>query len=133
MQWAQVATHDMIQSDFREVTRKFNFEFNYHFSLIRKAGSLLENFIFPAETNCCSEQGKLVRDPAKYPLCYPALVPKDDPDYAKRGIECFNLFIRRNTDVNRGCSARNGVQNQVGDIFCLESRWVFFIFFWGCN
>ncbi|XP_043462105.1 peroxidase-like [Leptopilina heterotoma] len=86
MQWAQVATHDMIQSDFREVT---------------------------PETNCCSEQGKLVRDPAKYPLCYPALVPKDDPDYAKRGIECFNLFIRRNTDVNRGCSAQNGVQNQL--------------------
>ncbi|XP_051159769.1 peroxidase-like [Leptopilina boulardi] len=86
MQWAQVATHDLIQSDFRDDTE---------------------------ETNCCSEKGKLVRDPAKYPLCYPALVPKDDPDYAKLGIECFNLFVRRNTDVARGCAPCNGVQNQL--------------------
>ncbi|XP_043462014.1 peroxidase-like [Leptopilina heterotoma] len=68
---------------------------------------------FPAETNCCSEKGKLVRDPAKYPLCYPVLVPQDDPDYGKSGIECFNLFVRSNTDVDSGCTARGGVQNQL--------------------
>ncbi|XP_051159768.1 peroxidase-like [Leptopilina boulardi] len=86
MQWAQVAAHDIILSDFRKST---------------------------SENNCCSEKGKLIRDPAKYPLCYPVLVPKDDPDYGKSGIECFNLFVRSNTDVARGCAPRDGVQNQL--------------------
>ncbi|XP_051159771.1 peroxidase-like [Leptopilina boulardi] len=86
LQWAQVSVHDIVQSHVRENTN---------------------------ETNCCSNEGKLVRDPAKYPLCYPALVPKDDPDYKKSGIECFNQFLRQHTDVYRGCTPRNGVQNQL--------------------
>lgn len=55
----------------------------------------------------------MVRDPADYPLCYPALVPKDDEDFGTSGTECLNSFIRKNTDVDRGCSPRDGVANQV--------------------
>ncbi|XP_043462068.1 peroxidase-like [Leptopilina heterotoma] len=85
-QWTQVVTHDILLTDERPNT---------------------------TDSNCCSDEGKLVRDPAHYPLCYPALVPKDDKDFGSSGTECLNSFIRKYTDVDRGCSPRNGFANQL--------------------
>ncbi|XP_033218454.1 peroxidase-like [Belonocnema kinseyi] len=62
---------------------------------------------------CCSIERKLDKDYLKKPLCYPFLIPKDDPDYKNSGVECIERFIRTTTDLDRGCSIRKGAVTQL--------------------
>ncbi|XP_033217653.1 peroxidase [Belonocnema kinseyi] len=79
MQWGQIITHDMAMID----------------------GST-QSTAHP--TKCCSPAGQLIVEALDSPLCYPIIVPDNDPVYASSGMKCMN-FVRSNTDLDRGCSS----------------------------
>ncbi|XP_033217521.1 peroxidase-like [Belonocnema kinseyi] len=85
MQWGQIITHDMNLVDPRKET----------------------------PDNQCCHNGKLDKDYMKKALCFPVIVPKDDKDYKKSGIECMGKFIRTNTDLNRGCNTHGKAAEQL--------------------
>ncbi|XP_033218455.1 peroxidase-like [Belonocnema kinseyi] len=65
------------------------------------------------KNQCCSTQGKLDKDYFKKPLCYPLIIPKDDPGYKNSGVECLFPFLRTITDLDSGCSIEKGAATQL--------------------
>ncbi|KAJ8676078.1 hypothetical protein QAD02_011864 [Eretmocerus hayati] len=55
------------------------------------------------ETMCCSESGQFIPEALDSPLCYPIVIPPNDPVYSYEGQQCRN-FVRSTTDLDKGCS-----------------------------
>ncbi|XP_033217913.1 peroxidase-like [Belonocnema kinseyi] len=66
-----------------------------------------------SENQCCSKQGKLDKDYLNKSLCYPLIIPKDDPGYKDSGVECLNPFFRTITDLQNNCSTRGKAATQL--------------------
>ncbi|XP_043257437.1 peroxidase-like isoform X2 [Colletes gigas] len=80
MQWGQVITHDMALIDGTTQSK-------------------------PHATKCCTDDGQLVDEAMLHNLCYPILIPYNDPVYSKANTRCIN-FVRSTTDLDRGCSSQ---------------------------
>ncbi|XP_014230679.1 peroxidase [Trichogramma pretiosum] len=79
MQWGQIMTHDMAMI----------------------AGSTQSK---PHATECCSAEGQLIQSALSSPLCFPIIIPPNDPVYSYERQRCRN-FVRSTTDLDRGCSS----------------------------
>ncbi|XP_011500917.1 PREDICTED: peroxidase-like [Ceratosolen solmsi marchali] len=79
MQWGQIMTHDMGMIDGTTQSKAH-------------------------ATQCCTNEGRLIRQALSSPLCYPILIPLNDPVYSKDRQQCRN-FVRSTTDLDRGCSS----------------------------
>ncbi|KAK2585041.1 hypothetical protein KPH14_008561 [Odynerus spinipes] len=80
MQWGQFITHDMAMIDGSTQSKKH-------------------------VTQCCTDDGCLLRRDLSDPKCYPIVIPYNDPVYRKSTIECLE-FVRSVTDLDRGCNSR---------------------------
>ncbi|XP_046420327.1 peroxidase-like [Neodiprion fabricii] len=87
MQWGQIVTHDMAMID----------------------GST-QSKAHP--TRCCTDDGQFLTSALNSPLCYPIVVPPNDPVHAPSGTKCLN-FVRSTTDLDRGCSSLNEPAEQL--------------------
>lgn len=67
-----------------------------------------KNLLLPEghPTQCCSADGRLITDLLSSPLCFPIIIPPNDPVYANGYTrqQCRN-FVRSTTDLDRGCSS----------------------------
>ncbi|XP_014216998.1 peroxidase-like [Copidosoma floridanum] len=79
MQWGQIMTHDMAMIDGTTQSKAH-------------------------ATQCCTEQGQLIAEALESPLCFPIIIPPNDPVYSYERQECRN-FVRSTTDFDRGCSS----------------------------
>lgn len=62
---------------------------------------------------CCSPDGQ-IRVPEEYasPLCFPILIPQDDPVYSRFQQMCMN-FVRSTTYLDTGCGSPHEPAEQV--------------------
>lgn len=57
----------------------------------------------PYATSCCSEDGSVALPTERAPdVCYPILIPRNDPVFAPYRQGCMN-FVRSTTDAMQGC------------------------------
>nr|UCR61002.1 peroxidase [Aphelinus asychis] len=80
MQWGQFITHDMAMIDGTTQSKAH-------------------------ATQCCSDGGQLIEEALSSPLCFPILIPPNDPVYTYERQQCRN-FVRSTTDLDRGCTSR---------------------------
>ncbi|OXU24803.1 hypothetical protein TSAR_007677, partial [Trichomalopsis sarcophagae] len=79
MQWGQIMTHDMAMIDGTTQSKAH-------------------------ATQCCTDNGQLIQSALSSPLCFPILIPPNDPVYSYEMQQCRN-FVRSTTDLDRGCSS----------------------------
>ncbi|KAJ1520516.1 hypothetical protein ONE63_003639 [Megalurothrips usitatus] len=78
MQWGQIMTHDMSMAMGNTQAK-------------------------PYSTSCCSEDGSVALPVERAPdVCYPILIPRNDPVFAPYRQGCMN-FVRSTTDAMQGC------------------------------
>lgn len=78
MQWGQIITHDMSMAMGNTQAK-------------------------PYATSCCSEDGSTALPTERAPdVCYPILIPRNDPVFAPYRQGCMN-FVRSTTDIMQGC------------------------------
>lgn len=65
----------------------------------------LSTRIGPHSTQCCTPDGRLLDPLSSHSMCYPIVIPYNDPVYSKSNIQCMN-FVRGITDLDRGCKLR---------------------------
>lgn len=59
-----------------------------------------------SKVKCCSDQGQLMSKVENGSLCFPILIPSDDPAYSsgQESKQCQH-FTRTTTDIDKGCSS----------------------------
>lgn len=76
------------------------------------------NFTEAHATQCCTDNGQLIQSALSSPLCFPILIPPNDPVYTYEMQQCRN-FVRSTTDLDRGCSSGYAPAEQVRYMFHL--------------
>lgn len=76
MSWGQIITHDMSMALGTTQAKRHS-------------------------TRCCDDDGRLFSN--QNPLCFPIVIPEDDPVFSKYKRMCMN-FVRSTTDVETGCN-----------------------------
>ncbi|XP_015600700.1 peroxidase isoform X2 [Cephus cinctus] len=61
---------------------------------------------------CCTPDNRLLEEALSSPLCYPVIIPPEDPVLARNGANCMN-FVRSITDLDRGCSSQHEPAEQL--------------------
>ncbi|RLU23752.1 hypothetical protein DMN91_003958 [Ooceraea biroi] len=67
------------------------------------------------QTRCCTFNGQITPEATTSPLCFPILIPRDDPVYSRSSVQCLN-FVRSMTDLDRGCSSPHKPAEQLNTV-----------------
>ncbi|XP_012141532.2 peroxidase [Megachile rotundata] len=90
MQWGQIITHDMGLIDGTTQSK-------------------------PHATSCCTSDGQVIDPSLVSNMCYPMIIPYEDPVFSKANIRCLN-FVRSTTDLDRGCSSQSKPAEQLNTV-----------------